>query len=46
MADADSPSEEELLREESTPGPTYAASMFTTLLKKMKKTNENILVMF
>ena len=37
------PSEEELLREESTPGPTYTGSMFVALLLEMRKMNENIL---
>lgn len=43
MADADGPSEEELLREESTPGPTYTGSIFAALLQEMRKMNENIL---
>ena len=43
MADVDGPSEDELLREESTPGPTSTGSMFAALLQEMKKMNENIL---
>ena len=43
MADEEGPSEEELLREEITPGPTYTGSMFAALLLEMRKMNENIL---
>ena len=43
MADEEGPSEQELLREESTPGPTYTGSMFAGLLQEMRKMNENIL---
>jgi len=43
MANTDSSSEEELLREESTLGPPYSGSMFAALLNQMKKMNENIL---
>ena len=43
MADKEGPSEKELLREESTPGPTYTGSMFPALLQEMRKINENIL---
>ena len=43
MADKEGPSEEELLREESTPGPTHTGSMFAALLQEMRKINENIL---
>lgn len=43
MADADDPSEEDLLREASTPGPTSTGSKFAALLQEMKKRNENIL---
>ena len=43
MTGADGPSEDELLREESTPGPTSTGSMFAALLPEMKKMNENIL---
>ena len=42
-AEAGSASEDELLREESTPGPADAVSMFAALLEEMKKMNENIL---
>ena len=42
-AEAGSASEDELLREESTPGPADAVSMFAALLQEMKKMNENIL---
>ena len=43
MADEEGPSEEELLRGESTPGPTYTGSMLAALLQEMRKMNENIL---
>ena len=43
-AEADGASEDDLLREESTPGPTDTGSMFAALLQEMKKMNENILV--
>ena len=43
MADADSPSEDELLRLESTPVATSTGSMFAALPQEMKKMNENIL---
>ena len=43
MAGADGPSEEELLREESTPDPSNTGSMFAALFQEMKKMNENIL---
>jgi len=42
-AGAGSPSEGELLREESTLGPADARSMFAAILQEMKKMNENIL---
>ena len=42
-AEADGASEDELLREESTLGPTDTGSMFAALLQEMKKMNENIL---
>ena len=45
MADAGGPSGDELLREESTPGPTSTGSMFAALLQKMKKMNENVLAL-
>lgn len=42
-AEAGSASEDELLREESTPSAADAGSMFAALLQEMKKMNENIL---
>jgi len=42
-AEAGSASEDQLLREESTPGPADAGSMFAALLQEMKKMKENIL---
>ena len=41
-ADAHGPSEDELLREESTPGTTDTGSMFAALIQEMKKMNKNV----
>ena len=43
MADVHGPSQEDLLREASTPGPTSTGSKFAALLQEMKKMNESIL---
>ena len=45
MADEHGPSEDDLLRDDSPPGPTDTGSMFVALLQEMKKMNENILAM-